>query len=268
MENTLFLCDLHVGSLVSIWPREGLMPEGGEWKLNLVQKHLARHWDRFLSEMLDVPHLDAVIIVGDVLEGVNSRNLEVVTTRLDYQASAAIDLLSPVRELADRMYILKGTSFHGGEMDQHVTQVAKALDVEPSPSGEALWDDMLYHIGDRDIWHIAHHIGTTRNVSYEATGPMTALTTTKMEYDRAYGRWGPHITGIVRAHRHKMIHVHKPPWHAIALCGWKLKDGFAHKVAPGGLPEYGYALVSYEEEINVKLQTYPLPPPHVENKPT
>lgn len=266
MRGTLYIADLHVGSTVAVWPKKGVLPEGGQWELNLPQRYLNKAWDWFLSEAKDLPRIDAVVVNGDVLEGAKPRDIEVVTQREDYQASAAIDLLEPVREMTERFYMIRGTEFHGGAVDQNVTQVARALNAtENKRTKEVTWPEMLYDIGNGDVWHIAHHVGTVRNPMYEFSALWGQLGIVQLNYNTAYGKRAPNITGIVRSHRHRMAHADKGRLHVCSVTGWKLADGFTQKVAPGCVPEVGYMYTLVDgDSIAVKQRTYPAPPFTVE----
>lgn len=265
MDYTLIIGDLHVGSTVAIWPEHGLLPEGGEWSPNKPQRHLLKKWRQMEEELPD--RLRTIIVNGDVIEGAKPRNVGLVTQRLDYQASAAIDLLSPLRDRCDNFYMIRGTEFHGGDADQNVTQIARSLSATPNPmTREWTWPELLYDMGDDNIWHIAHHMGTSKNPAYEATALLSSFTTFKLNLDLAYGRRAPHLTGMARSHAHRLFKIEKPPWYMIAVTGWKLKDDYAYRVAPSSLPEIGYGLISYDGDIHVRARKFDIPLMHVEGR--
>ena len=267
MERTLILADLHVGSLVSIWPEHGLLPEGGEWQLNKPQRYLLRQWGRLREELDTYKTFDNIVINGDLLDGAKPRAIGIVTQRVDYQASAAIDLLAPLREMCQNLYIIRGTAFHGGDADQDTTQVARSLDATKNPAtGEWTWPDLHLDVGGDNIWHIAHHSGVSKRMAYEGTALLSAFTEYKLNLARAYGKRAVNLTGICRSHAHRLLCIEKPPWTMMAVTGWKLKDDYAYKAAPSSLPEIGYGLVEYDRDVKASVHWFPLPPMHVEGK--
>jgi hypothetical protein len=268
MERTLVLADLHVGSLVAIWPEHGLLPEGGEWQLNKPQRYLLRQWARLQEELDIYKTFDNIVVNGDVIDGAKPRAMTgIVTGRLDYQASAAIDLLAPLRKMCDKFFMIRGTEFHGGDADQEVTQIARSLDATKNPAtDEWTWPDILLDVGGDNIWHIAHHSGVSKRLAYEGTALLSAFTDYKLNLARAYGKRAPNLTGICRSHAHRLLAIEKPPWNMMAITGWKLKDDYAYRVAPSSLPELGYGLIEYDKAVHASVHSFPLPPMHVEGK--
>lgn len=265
MGTTLVLGDMHVGSLVAVWPERGLLPEGGEWRLNKPQRHLLRRWKTLEERVSSLPKLDAIIVNGDVIDGARPYNIGIVTPRLDYQASAAIDLLAPLREHCDKFYMIRGTGGHGGLADQDVTQIARALDATVNKeTGECTWPELLYDVGGDNIWQFAHHIGVSKRLAYRGTALLSAFTDYKLELELAYGKRAPNLTGMCRSHAHRMLHVDADPWHMLAIPGWKLKDEYAYKVAPSSLPEIGYGLIEYDGSVRVRPMKFDIPVLHVE----
>lgn len=260
----LFVADTHTGSTVSPWPDGHPLPDGGTWQLSRPQRMLANFWDQMLEEALAFDHIDAVVSLGDLVDG-NNPKAGLITDRMDYQAGAAVELLAPLRELAERFYVVRGTEWHTGKGDEHVTRIASDLKATPIPStGELTWPE-LYLDMDGCLIHCAHHIGGTSNPMYEATAVLKALDTLILELHKAYGRLAPNVMGIVRAHRHRAISVSKNGRMGMVLAPWKLKDNHAHKVAPESIPEIGYGVMEAEDgKLSGWVRTFDLPLPHIE----
>lgn len=259
----LLLADEHVASTVAPWP-DVSFPDGGEYRPSKYQRWLNRCWDRMLEEALSYDHFDCIVNLGDTLDGNNPR-ASLVTDRVDCQIAAAVELLSPVRELAEQFYMVAGTNWHVGKGAEYETSVARELDATTCPeTNHPVWPFLLLNM-DGVIAHFAHHTGTVRNIRYEPTGLWGALMNLRQEYDKAYGRLAPDVRCIFRAHRHRMMHIQKGPWHAASVCAWQLHTDFSLKVAGDSVPETGFAVVEVEDgEVRVRQVTFPPPLPHVE----
>jgi len=256
----LAIGDLHVGSLVAPWPEEAPLPDGGGWRPGRAQKWLNRCWAEMLAEAKDRKP-EIVVINGDAIDGDKHVNIGVVTPRADYQASAAVIMLEPLREICQRMYFVRGTPWHVGHYAKDVTAVARQLNATEHPqTHEPTWPDLfLEHEGQ--VIHFAHHIGGSINPMYEATAPLRELLTLRLELLRAYGGKGPNVRGIVRSHRHRSTYIKTEDgcW-ALALAPWQLKTDHAYKLAPSALPQVGFAWIGAE----VETRRFATPRLHVE----
>jgi len=258
------IADLHVGSTVSLWPEGAALPDGGAWQLSRPQRMLARHWDTMLEELLAYEHIDAIVTVGDLVDGCNPR-AGLITDRMDYQRAAAVELLAPLRELAARFYVVRGSEWHTGKGDEYVSAIAEELGATPIPStGEVTWPELFYDMGGLVV-HFAHHIGATLNPMYEATAALRDLMTLRLELLNKYGLLAPDVWATVRAHRHRTIAICKDGRWSIVLAGWKLKDNYAYRVAVNTLPEIAYAVLESDgDTLTVRTRAFPLSLPHVE----
>jgi len=261
----LAIADLHAGSRLAPWPRDFPLATGGIWEPSLAQRWLNRCWDTMLEEMLALSHLDAIIHLGDALEGTNPRNGTIVSDRRDDQVGGAIELLGPLAELTKHFYMIQGTNWHVGKGAEDETDVARQLKAIPQPdTGFLAWPDLYLDMGGC-VSHWAHHIGSTSNPLYEANALLRALYILRVEVEREWGVLAPDVRLIGRAHRHRMISVSKGDWHGVCLPGWQLKTPFGYKMSPETLPEVGYVIVECEGgDIWVKARRFGLPTPHIE----
>lgn len=260
----LILADEHVASTMAPWPEGVQFPEGGEYRPSKYQRWLNRCWDQMLEICLEYDHFDCVVNMGDTLDGNNPKAL-LVTDRMDCQIAAAVELLAPARELAEQFYMVAGTNFHVGKGAQYETAIARELEATPHPeTGHLVWPFLLKEM-DGVLGHFAHHIGTVRNNRYEATALWGGLLNLRSEHERVYGKLAPDVEAVFRAHRHRMMHVKKGRWHAVAVCGWQLHTDYSLKVAGESLPEIGFAVVEVEDgDLGVRQVTFRPPLPHVE----
>jgi hypothetical protein len=260
----LCLADLHIGSTVAPWPRNVSLADGGLYEPSRAQAWLNRCLDSCLETCLEYDHFDAVVVCGDAIDGTEGKNAGLVTNRDDVQIEAAVEVLSPFRELADHFYMVAGTGWHVGRGAQNETLIADGLDATASPEGRRVWPFLFLDMGGV-VLHAAHHIGATSNPLYEPTALWRDFCTLRLELQRAYGQMAPDVQVTLRAHRHRQMHIQKGIWHAVAVSGWQLKTDFAHKVAPSSFPEVGPTVIEVSEgEVTVRQISYQLPRLHVE----
>ena len=258
--------DLHVGSTLGLWPEGFPVEDGGIYGLNVFQKYLNVCWWEMLAKVLALPEPPIVVVAGDLIQGAHDRDGQLVTDRSDIQAEAAYEVLKPLREACERMYILHGTSFHGGKSSQHVGSTALRLEgVRQPQTGRPLWWELFLDM-DGAVIHFTHHIGATNIPMYEASVPLRANYVLQADLLRNYGAEAPQICLDVRGHRHRCIYVYKPPSvRSLTLPCWQLKGEFGFKVAADTLPDIGYAVIERTlTDLNVNPVLYPLPGVHIE----
>ena len=265
----LAIADLHVGSTVGLWPETFPIEDGGEARANKFQQGLLAWWWRMIEEAMELPKPPIVVVDGDVLQGANYRDGQLSTDRADIQADAAYELLKPLREICERMYILHGTAWHGGKASAHVTALARRLEAVPEAvTGRPLWWELyLEPPGGGPVIRFTHHISATSLPFYEATAPLRDYYVLNAELRRVYGEQARHVDMDVHAHRHRCIYVLKPPAvRVLTLPSWQLKNEFGHKVAANGaLPDCGYVRIERDGgNINPVPSLMPLPPVHIE----
>ncbi len=207
-----------------------------------------------------------VVLNGDVLQGVNYKDGQLITNKLDVQAFAAEKLLKPLRALAGEFYMIRGTEWHEGKAAENVEQLAKALGAkQDETTGQwTRWD--LYLDAGGPVIHFAHHVGVSSVPWYEATVPLRDTLLELSELWRFYGKEAPDVRAVVRSHRHRCVHVQVPPdIQVVVTPGWQLKTAFAHKKAASMLPEIGWVLIEVQDsEIVIKPRVFDLPRLQVE----
>lgn len=265
MLRILVLSDTHVGSTVGVWPGEHRVEGGGTYRANEYQQWLHRCWRDMLKEAKR-RRPDVLVLNGDIIQGTNPRDGQLITNKTDIQQAAAYELLAPLRACCGRMYYVRGTEWHEGKAAEFVEALAQNLDATRDPaSGQWSWWELYLRAGD-DVLHFAHHIGTSSVPWYEATVPLRDALMQLAELNRFFGSTAPNLRLMVRSHRHRYIHVSAPPdLQALVTPAWQLKTAFAHKKASAMLPQIGYVWIEADGgDLVVKPRIYALPGLHVE----
>jgi hypothetical protein len=265
-QRLLVVNDTHVGSTVAIWPEGQPIQDGGTYAPNIVQRWLMRQWETMLAEVAALPAKPTLVLLGDVIQGGLGKDTQLVTNLASVQASAAIRLLEPLVALCETVYFIRGTEWHEGAVSDNVELAARTLGGKRNPTtGGYTWPSLYVDLGGPVI-HLAHHIGVSSVPAYEATIPTRELLTMLMELSRNWPKDTPNLQMIVRAHRHRGVHVQLPPsLHAMVVPGWQMATAFADRKMPGLLPQVGYGLVeSRGGRLLADVRTFELPKPAIE----
>lgn len=264
--NVVVFSDLHVGSTVGLWPGKHRVEGGGSYEANVYQQWLLKCWHTATEQINKIRPKPIVVLNGDELQGVNVRDGQLVTNKIDIQVDAALRLLEPVRKAARKLYVVRGTEWHVGKAAEHVELLARQLGTEKDPASDQWsWWELYLDVGGPVI-HFAHHVGISSVPWYEATVPLRDTLLLLAELWRFFGKKAPNVRMVVRSHRHRFIYVKAPPdIHVVVTPAWQLKTAFAYKRASSMLPEIGYVWIQYDgEDIVVKDRLFQLPAQHVE----
>lgn len=261
--NILVAGDFHFGSAFAPWPTI-VLANGNTVNPNKVQVYLNKCLATMIAEAKERKP-DAIVLMGDLLDGVHPRATDLIAFRLDEQQEAAVVALSPLRDTTKKMYCIAGTSFHTGDGAQYESLIAKELDTVVNPeTGAAVWQDLFMRVTKKDVVHFAHHVTFSRNPVVEPNGLWAALMSLRLEVSGKLPG-NINVTGIVRAHRHRGITIRKNRLFAVALPPFQLKNSFANKAAPSSISEIGYAWLEVsDDKVNVDEVFFTLPGAHVE----
>jgi len=211
----------------------GLLPPGmttaedahpmvqNEW-----QRWLWQCWGRANRWMEKIANGDpyALVLNGDMTEGIHHRSTQVVSGDKQDHVSIAIEILEPLAKRAEKTYLVKGTECH-----VHANEVAigKALKAEINDETQKHAFDRLAldACGVRCVFR--HHIGTSIRMALEATQLSVILVEETAEAIKN-GEAPPRI--VCAAHRHKFgfylngrsMCVVSAPWQGLTRHGHKV----------------------------------------------
>lgn len=266
MVRVVVLSDTHVGSVIGLWPGKHAIQGGGDYEVNQFQRWLWNCWQAATEEIRDL-RPDALVLNGDVIQGSNRRDGELVTDRIDIQVRAAYDVLHPLVECAGRTYLIRGTEWHEGRASEWVEALGERLDTVRDPGSQQWsWPELYLDMGG-PVAHFGHHIGMSSVSHYEATTPLRELLMLLAELMRFFGTQAPNVRVAARSHRHRFVAVEVPyDLHGFVTPGWQLKTAFGFAKTLAMLPQIGFVRIEYDgDDIEVKDRTFKLPELHVEN---
>lgn len=125
---TLIIYDTHIGGFTALAPAE-FKTESGQ----VVKFHWTQEWlyDCFCADIAQIKKRlrgRRLIVVhgGDVIDGRHHENIDALPDLKD-QEDMAVQILTPLRNMADKFFICKGTEAHSGPLSQSERRIAKEL---------------------------------------------------------------------------------------------------------------------------------------------
>ncbi len=268
VRRVLAVSDLHAGSSVGLWPPGITGHNGTPLPQNPYQEWLYKCWQAMLKEAKERKP-DAVVVVGDPLQGGRGKDAQSTSQRGDLQFRAAKALLEPLVQpmikRGGKLYVVAGTEWHDGPGAENVEVLAEALGaVKDSETDQYSRWELWLKMCEQDsspVVHFTHHIGVSGVPWGEATAPLRDLHILLGELARSFKDQAPNVKLIVRAHRHRMIYVQAPPdIGALVLPGWQLRTSYVYKKASAMLPQLGYAWIEWDgSDLVVKPRMFDLP---------
>ena len=245
MKKGLFLSDLHVGCLWSLWPAHFKAPDPQtghmiEYPQNPVQKLIYAHWKAMLPRIKDV---DFIVLNGDLCQGNNKKDQSIglTTPDLGVQAEACKTLLRDLPKVPT--YATLGSKYHT-EADRPLDQfVAESI-------GATFGNDLVIEeCGIR--MHAQHYIPVSKSVwMYRTTGPARdMLLLALQDTEDRYGK----VDLALRSHAHYFVTVQFRSSMAIITPCWQARTPYAVRNGLISLPDLGWVVLKIEDRKNMMV---------------
>ncbi len=255
MNTAIIVSDLHCGCQLGLCPSSGVtFDEGGKYLPNTVQKKIWKQWEYFWNTWVpDVTRGEkyCVIVNGDAIDGSHHNSTHQITHNITDQRKMAYDILKPVADKTDELYMVRGTGVHDGESGREMEALAKELGAIPNKAKQyaryELWKELA---GGQCLVHALHHIGTTSSAAYEATAVHKELIEAFVEA----GRWKERAPDVViRSHRHRFfkteIATENDRAMSIVTPAWQGKTPFVFRIGlRQSQPQFGGVMLRVSEE--------------------
>ena len=255
VSNLVVVSDLHVGCQMGLLDAVGgRMDGGGIYKPSPLQRKVWRWWMQFWDEFVPLATKGenyAVVVNGDIVDGVHHSSTTQWSHNLTDQAAAAYRILAPiVTKCEGRFYVVRGTEAHVGKSAQEESRLGKELGAVPNKHGQYARNELWKMVGPRLV-HLLHHIGTTGSQAYEATAVHKEL----VESITEAGRWGRRFPDVVvRSHRHRYIETVIPTSNgrsfACVTPAWQLRTPFCYRIPGARLsePQIGGLVIRFHKD--------------------
>jgi hypothetical protein len=249
------LSDLHVGSTKGLLPDGYVNVEGAEVNQNAIQQWL---WSCWLDAREQIGQIIggrkfALVINGDAIEGVHHGTKEIWSTEIGDHALAAVQLLAPLANDADRVFMVRGTESH---VNNHEASIGAKLGGDINPElGIAAFDRLTLDVhGVRCVFR--HHIGTTMRRGLAGSQLSLSLAEEQLEA-AANGEKVPQV--IVCSHRHKPGVYSDNNGMCIVTPAWQVLTRFGHKVVSAARCTPGFQILDWQGKNTGEL-------PHVHSR--
>jgi hypothetical protein len=249
--------DLHVNSNVGLLAPGCVMDEGQEIKLSVNQAWL---WDCWLEyiDWLDQWDIKALVINGDLVQGINSRDAQIISVNEADQHKMLFATLEPLlyrkhKRRIQNIYITRGTGFHSGGAGSREEIIGKLIGAVQDHKGRySRYENKIFW--KQYYFFFTHHIG--RSSVYE----LTPLQKAQKDWRLASYATGKRMPDVdVRTHLTFKAGDGK---FTVVVPAWQFKNDFTFKVAPGASqPSIGGIVICEDEKerLTVESKTFALP---------
>lgn len=261
----VIVSDIHAGSTLALLPPDFETLEGNSIQQNIIQKWLWEAWkdatEKWLPKVLGKSS-HALILNGDLREGVHHGTKQVISPDTADHDAAAIQLLKPLSENAAKTYITLGTESHVSGAEH---AIGKALGAERPPrlsphSKQWAWDTVNLKVaGVRCVFR--HHVTTSSRIYLRASALSINLGNEQLEATNN-GEEIPRVVGYGHRHTFDFYQRHN------ALCfttpAWQALTRFGCKVVGSARPQPGIVVLDWRDKADGELpemhvKTYKMP---------
>lgn len=251
--------DVHAGSPVGLCPPTVRLDDGGTYQASAFQVRLLEAWLDYWTQAERMKGSGKLIAIlnGDVIDGDHHRTIQLVTHNLEIQRRMAMELLDPMRRMADGVIFIRGTDAHDGRLSMDLESMARELGAQQDEHGRSAHYHLKVDFGERARLDCAH-VGKTGRLPWTTVnGAMSLSREIELLY-YAQGMRPPDLA--VRSHFHRWVDTYdNSPVRLIGLGCWQGPTSYIYQRSPMvGLPHIGGMLVKIEkgEIIDVRKCKY------------
>jgi len=231
--NILILSDMHFGHITAAMPPRWRNPQTGAIVgLNVGQAYLHDCWQDMLKRVPQ--HLDALIVVGDAIEGRQpaAKAGGLSLTEPTNQVELAKHYLEPLVQRTPKnsttgeheAYIAAGTRYHVGGMAEYEETLARELNAKRNRLGGHVWD--WVRLSKWGVTIDAEHTQSFHQ-RYRSTTLEKSIGFARERISREGGVF-PEGYIVARGHAHTGLIVYRERnVLAISLPPWKMQDDYA-----------------------------------------
>lgn len=222
--------DLHVGSSVALCPKDGVrLEDGGMYLPNMSQKWLHERWQELVDQVKTFKrrrkHI-IVIFLGEFIDGRHHETTQLLSQSPEIQATAAVETFLPMANLANELYVLRGTEAHSGKGAASDFSIGRELGAVRDPStGQSAWYKLRLDVLGTHF-DVAHHISAGGD-DIRSYGNAIRREMAAMLMER------PHTNIVLRGHVHKYSDTGDAfgpkKWGAV-IPAWQMQTSFVHRI--------------------------------------
>ncbi len=226
----LIVSDLHVGSNYAIRPLHvDIERNQATYKMPIgastTQKIFYKRWEQMCD---DIGRIDAVIVNGDLCDGLNpkGKGKGIWTSDIRQQVNGAVSLLEMIKTRS--YYVTQGSYYHTGENISTDELVAMCL-------GGTFGTELFITVEGVRL-HAMHAVGTTRSGIRGRTAGIMSEVDGAINGENYFGN----IDVLLRGHTHYYCQVSTEGKTGVITPCWKGRDEFAATRTLHFRPNHGY----------------------------
>ncbi len=257
--------DLHVGSIYGLFPENYVMRDGNTIGLNEGQKKILGYFKDFVKTCKDFK-TDTVFIVGDIISGVNWKELgrAMLPCDMDEQIKACAELLKLFGKEV-KLCVWGGTPYHNSRelsAEEKLVDTLKKDGYNSQYMGQVTVCRLISEPKER-LAFVAHEASSS--MMY----PETSMGRDIMFFleGRALEKL-PKIDIVIRGHRHSWCHIHKSDIHYIQLPCWEAFTPYKNAIINYAKfqPDIGGAIMFLDDAARCRVFHYLYPNVHISDK--
>ncbi len=234
--------DLHVGSTIGLTTPTVRLDDEGGYTASKAQQWLWANWLDFCKRAIDTAdswRADLVTVLnGDLTEGTHHGTTQLITANHSTQMRLAYEVIRPLVDHSERVYIVRGTPAHVGRSASLEERISDDLtNIARHSKSVASWWHLALDVHGT-LFDIAHH-GKLGRLPW--TKP-NAIASIAGQVTMNYIGTGDKVPNVVlRSHLHQYADTVNNFKHirVIALPGWQLATAYVHRIAPGSVADTG-----------------------------
>jgi hypothetical protein len=225
--------DLHCGSMLGIVNCDegvSLDEDDNGYRPSKGQRWLWQCWLDFIQRAKENAkgRRHYLILNGDLVDGQVKNSNQVITADMTIQRQIALDVIDPLAQTADRIFVIRGTEAHTGLSAREEEAIARDLEsVEKSGKKISSWWELRAEIGGV-TFDVTHHVsGGGRAWTMGNTANRVAAEAMFVAAQR--DERAPDL--VFRSHIHKYQDSGANfRARAIILPAWQLRTAYAHRI--------------------------------------
>jgi hypothetical protein len=227
---------------LALCPPDFRTNEGNRIGLNAAQERIWYQWEHFKRNAAKMRPFD-LVLNGDLVQGnVKGKSTEIISPDIADHALCAIETLGPLRQMADRCWVVLGTETHTGTAEMGI---AKALGAEWNrKNGSSTFDRLDIEVNGVKC-RFVHHGGGAKKITAQP-GSVWGEYCEHVAASTMAGRKAPRVLGI--AHLHHFVQASNDFGLAFRTPSWQYISRHAMKVVPYAENIYGGVYLDFREE--------------------
>jgi len=240
-----FLSDLQTNSTVAVCPPVINLDDGGTYHSSRLQKQLWHDYLDFRDRLNSAKGEGSLYLVfnGDLRDGDHHNTAQIITRNTATMQNIAAETIQPMAEIADKMFLIRGTEAHVGKSASMEEDIAKDFEFEKNGDKRSWWQLIARFKNMK--FDIAHHTSMGSSPIGRGNAANKIAVESIFEYANR-GEIPPDY--VIRSHVHRFAdsgNVYRT--RAIILPSWQYRTAYVHKVSTGKLASIGGVIWEKED---------------------